>query len=227
MHLENSVIGQKYFSYFWNLKYHNCNKNRVVQLILHSVNQNETLLLRQDLWQSCYIGLYHILQVDVCNEVSMSVYPFNHYALALMIIFHILEWLRIKCHTHEVDTVIRVYQQENAGKKGKKKWDQRQEESRRRNGCSIFERARQQNRKEEVRSIVYHCGGVKIKRQDGWKDEARRGKEKGWRKHKMGEMTEMETWRPEKEESRREHNLRGRNSPRTSVVLNSLVLRHY
>lgn len=28
-------------------------------------------------------------------------------------------------------------------------------------------------------------------------------------------------------ESRREHNLRGRNSPRTSVVLNLLVLRHY
>lgn len=36
----------------------------------------------------------------------------------------------------------------------------------------------------------------------------------------------MERWRPEQEESSREHNLQDRNGPRTTVELNSPVLRH-
>lgn len=53
-----------------------------------------------------------------------------------------------------------------------------------------------------------------------------RRKEKRQRKHIRTEITEMEGWGPEQEESSREHNLRDGNGPRTTVALNSLVLRH-
>lgn len=70
-----------------------------------------------------------------------------------------------------------------------------------------------------------HRVGVKIKeagwerRIEAWAEGEKRGEENTLR----GEITETERQRPGQEESSREHNLRERNGPRTTVALNSPV----
>lgn len=57
--------------------------------------------------------------------------------------------------------------------------------------------------------------------------EARvKSKKTGLRKHIKREVTATDGWRPEQEESSREHNLQGRNVAWTTVAPNSPVLRH-
>lgn len=146
-----------------------------------------------------------------------------------MIVCH--TW-RIESHAVRVDTVIRVYQQDvtfqRLFREGTEKMKISETE------MKISRKVRRWNTlnawtsKTEKRMV----GGwreaaivwERKKRQDGKTNRGMyRGGERGWGKHIKGEITEMEGWKPEQEESSREHNLWDRNGTLPTVVPNSPV----